>query len=166
MKLRTKEVALFGVLGGLTFAAKVVMMGLPNIEPVTLMVMLFSVTFGRKALYPIYVYVLLEFVLHGIHFWSINYLYVWAVLACAAWILRSMRSPFGWALLAGIYGLLFGLLCAPVYAVTGGLTFAVTWWLNGIPYDLIHGVGNFLIVLALFAPLRGWMEKLYGQIMR
>ena len=81
MKVSTREVALFGILGGLTFAAKVVMMGLPNIEPVSLMVMLFAVTFGKKALYPIYVYVLLEFVLFGVQLWSVNYLYVWVMLA-------------------------------------------------------------------------------------
>ena len=37
------------MLGGLTFAAKVAMAGLPNIEPVSLMVMLFAVIFGAKA---------------------------------------------------------------------------------------------------------------------
>ena len=51
------------MLGGLTFAAKEVMAFLPNIEPVSLLVMLFAVTFGRKALYPIYIFVLLELVL-------------------------------------------------------------------------------------------------------
>ena len=40
---------LFGILGALTFAAKWVMSALPNIEPVSLMVMLFAVTFGLKA---------------------------------------------------------------------------------------------------------------------
>ena len=64
-RLTLRETALFGILGGMTFLAKMVMAGLPNIEPVSLMVMLFAVTFGRKALYPIYAYVLLEFVLYG-----------------------------------------------------------------------------------------------------
>ena len=51
-KTTLAELALFGILGALTFGLKVVMAGLPNIEPVSLMVMLFAVTFGRKALYP------------------------------------------------------------------------------------------------------------------
>ena len=89
MGLSLSEVALFGILGGLTFAAKVAMAGLPNIEPVSLMVMLFAVTFGRKAVYPIYVYVLMEFVLYGLNLWSINYLYVWIILAGAAWLCRG-----------------------------------------------------------------------------
>ena len=51
--LTVKEVALFGMLGGLTFGAKFVMSGLPNIEPVSLLVMLFAVVFGWKCLYPV-----------------------------------------------------------------------------------------------------------------
>ena len=97
MSSAAREVALFGMLGALTFGAKVVMMGLPNIEPVSLLVMLFAVTFGKKALFPIYVYVLLELVLFGIGLWSAAYIYIWALLALAAWLLRDMRSPLGCA---------------------------------------------------------------------
>ena len=40
------------MLGALTFGAKVAMSSLPNIEPVSLMVMLFAVVFGKKGRYP------------------------------------------------------------------------------------------------------------------
>lgn len=163
MGIRTKEIALFGLLGGATFAAKVAMMGLPNIEPVSLMVMLFAVTFGKKALYPIYIYVLLEIILNGIHLWVINYLYIWLVLAAAAWMARKMTSPLGWALLSGAFGLLFGALCAPVYLAVGGSAFALTWWINGIPFDLIHCAGNFVMALILFNPLRRLLERIHPQ---
>ena len=154
-----REAALFGVLGGLTFAAKVVMMSLPNIEPVSLMVMVFAVTFGKKALYPIYVYVLLEFSLFGFGLWSAAYLYVWLLLALAAWLFRRMTSPLGWAVLSGCFGLLFGLLCTPVYVVSGGFAFALNWWLSGIPFDLMHCGGNFALALALFRPLHRLMSR-------
>ena len=158
------ELALFGILGGLTFGMKVVMAGLPNIEPVSLMVMLFAVTFGRKALYPIYVYVLLEFLLYGFNLWSINYLYIWAVLALGAWFLRNEEHPTAWALLSGSFGLLFGALCAPVDVAIGGLGYAVGRWISGIPFDLLHGAGNFAIAQALFVPLRRLMDRLYQSM--
>lgn len=47
------------------------MAGLPNIEPVSLMVMLFAVIFGAKAVFPLYVYVLMEFLIYGFNLWSI-----------------------------------------------------------------------------------------------
>lgn len=160
--LTARDLAIFALLGGATFAAKVVMAPLPNIEPVSLMVMLFAVTFGRRALFPIYIYVALEFLLYGFQLWSVNYLYVWALLALAAWAMRAAESPLAWALLSGGFGLLFGALCAPVYLAAGGWAYAVSWWVSGIPFDLLHGAGNFLIALALFRPLRRLLGKLYG----
>ena len=67
VKLTTFEIVLFGVLGALTFAAKLVMSPLPNIEPASLMIMLFAVTFGWKALYPTGLYVAMEVLYYGIH---------------------------------------------------------------------------------------------------
>lgn len=152
---------MFGMLGGLMFAGKVALMALPNVEPVSLLVMLFAVVFGRKCLYAIYVYVLLELLLHGFHLWVFNYLYIWALLAGVAWLLREMRQPLGWALLSGVFGLLFGVLCAPVYLVVGGPMYAVSWWVSGIPFDMIHALSNFVIALVLFVPLRTLLERLY-----
>ncbi len=163
-RLSLSEMALFGILGGMTFAAKVAMAGLANIEPVSLMVMLFAVTFGRKCVYPIYVYVLMEFALYGLSLWSINYLYIWVVLAGAAWLLRGMTNPFGWAILSGIYGLLFGALCAPVDVFVGGWNYAAAKWISGIPFDIAHCAGNLVIALLLFAPLRKVLERLYRGI--
>lgn len=161
LTLSAGEVTLFGVLGAATFAAKVVMAGLPNVEPTSLLVMLFAVTFGWKAVFPIYVYVSMEFFLYGIQLYSISYLYIWLVLAAAAWLLRGMTHPVGWALLSGVFGLLFGLLCAPVCLFTAVLHGAIVWWINGIPFDVIHCAGNFGIALVLFCPLRRLLERLY-----
>ena len=153
------------MLGGLTFAAKVVMMGLPNIEPVSLLVMLLAVTLGKKALFPIYIYVLLELALFGVGLWTVSYLYIWLILALCAFPLRRMTSPLGWALLSGTFGLLFGALCAPVCLIAGGPAFALSWWISGIPFDLAHCAGNFFIALVLFKPLRKLLEEQYGKLM-
>lgn len=164
VKLTLREIALFGILAALTFGAKVAMSPLPNIEPVSLMVMLYTVVFGRKALYPIYLYVGMEILFYGIQLWNINYLYIWVILALAAWLLRHMESPLGWALLCGGFGLLFGALCAPVYLFTGGPAFAVSWWLSGIPFDLFHCAGNFFMALVLFRPLRTLLQRMYQRL--
>ena len=159
-----REVALFGILAALTFGLKVAMSFLPNIEPVSLMVMLYAVVFGRKGLYPIYLYVLMEILFYGIQLWNINYLYVWAILFFAARLMRKSTAPLEWDLLAGGFGLLFGALCAPVYLFSGGIGAAVSWWVSGIPFDLLHCAGNFVMALVLFLPLRKLLWKLYQKI--
>ena len=157
---------LFGILGAMTFAAKYVMSFLPNIEPVSLMVMLFAVVFGKKWVYPVYLYVAMEILFYGISLWNINYLYIWAVLAIAAYLLRGMEHPLAWALLSGVFGLAFGALCGIVDVFIGGFSYAVTKWISGIPFDIAHCAGNFVIALILFDPLRKLLEKLYGRMKR
>lgn len=158
-----RRAALLGVLGGLMFAAKMAMAGLPNIEPVSLLVMLYAVCLGRRGLYAVYLYVLLEYAVWGVGLWSVCYLYVWLVLFCLARLLRRMESPFGWAALSGCFGLLFGALCTPVCWLAGGWAFAASWWVSGLPMDLLHGCGNFVIALVLFRPLRRCLVRLIGR---
>ena len=165
-KITVRELALFSVLGALTFAAKYVMAMLPNIEPVSLMVMLFAVVFGRKCLYPVYLYVAMEILFFGLGLWNVNYLYVWLILAVAAYLLRRMESPLGWAMVSGVFGLLFGALCGIVDIFIGGFPYAVTKWISGIPFDIMHCAGNFVIALLLFKPMRQLTEKLYGKMIR
>ena len=159
-KLPLREIVLFGVLGALTFALQVVMAPLPNIEPVSLMVMLFAAVFGWKGLYPTYVFVVMEILFYGIGGWAMYYLYIWAVLFAGARLLRDMEHPLGWAVLSGAFGLLFGALCAIMDAFIGGVGYAVTKWASGIIFDLAHCVGNFVIALILFRPLRKLFSKL------
>lgn len=159
-KLKIREMTLFAVLGAMTFAAKYVMAALPNIEPVSLCVMLFAVIFEKKAVYPVGLYVAMELLFFGIGTWNIMYLYIWGILALAAYLCRGMESPLGWALLSGSFGLLFGALCAPVDVVIGGLGYAVSKWISGIPFDIAHCAGNFVITLVLFRPMRQLLQKL------
>ena len=154
------------MLAALTFGAKVAMSALPNIEPVSLMILLFGAIFGWKALFPTYVYVTAEILFYGLGTWNVNYLYIWAILAVAAVLLRRVRQPLVWALVSGVYGLAFGALCAPVDAVIGGWGYAAAKWVSGIPFDLAHCAGNFVIALLLFAPLRTVLEKLYARMQR
>ena len=165
-KLTIQEMVLFGVLGALTFALQVVMSGLPNIELVSLLVMLFAVVFGWKALYPVYVFVVMEILFYGFSTWNIYYLYIWAVLAVAAIFLRRMESPLAWSVLSAVFGLCFGALCGIVDIFIGGWAYAVTKWISGIPFDLLHCGGNFGIALVMWKPLRGVLEKLYARMKR
>ena len=162
-RLTVKDMALFGVLGALTFALKVVMAPLPNIEPVSLMVMLCAVVFGWKCLFPVYIYVTMEILFYGLGIWNVNYLYIWLILALAAMAMRKVKEPIFWAILSGGFGLLFGALCGVTDVFIGGVNYAVVKWTNGILFDVFHCAGNFVIALLLFQPLRSLIEKIYKK---
>ncbi len=159
-----REWILFGILGAMIFALKLSMAALPNIEPVSLCILVFGAVFGYKALYPVFVYVAMEILCFGLGIWNVYYLYVWPMLAILGICLRGMKQPLAWALVSGVYGLLFGALCGIADAFIGGIGFAVAKWASGIPFDIAHCVGNFLMALVLFKPLRELLEKLYKRM--
>ncbi len=158
--LRVRPLTTYALLGALLFVLKMALAPVPNVEPVSLLVIAYTRVFGRKALWPVYAYVFLECLVWGIGLWSVNYLYVWGLLCLLSRLFKGMTSVLGWAVLSGAFGLCFGLLCAPVYFVTGGWAFAVSWWISGIPYDLLHGAGNFLAALVLLGPCCKILERL------
>ena len=152
------------MLGAMTFALKLAMAALPNIEPVTLCLLIYGTVFGYKALYPAYVYVAMEILYFGLGTWNFCYLYLWAIPVVLGAFLRDMEHPLGWALVSGIFGLLFGALCGIVDAFIGGVAYAVAKWASGIPFDIAHCAGNFTMALVLFKPLGQLLNKLYGRM--
>ena len=109
---KTRELVLFGALTAVVFVAQVLMGFLPNLELVTLLLLLYTVMFGRKVFFIIYVFVLLEGFFYGFGLWWINYLYVWSVQALITLIFRKQDSVVFWSILSGFYGITFGALCA------------------------------------------------------
>ena len=122
MKIKTNEICLYGLLGALLFVLKFAMSSLPNIEPVSLLLISYTIVFGIKVLYPLAIYILLEITIYGFGFWSIGYLYIWFVLVIVVTAIHKIsnnKNPFLWALISGIFGLIFGALYIPLYIVSG-----------------------------------------------
>ena len=160
-KYSARELTILAVCTALLFAVQVALAGLPNIELVSLLVILYTITFQKKALLPIYSFVVLQGLLYGFHLWWFMYLYVWFILWLVVMFFgQQQRSVLQWALLSGIYGLLFGGLCAVSYLPFSGIAGAIAWWIAGIPSDFVHGIGNFIVTLVLFQPLHRIMSTL------
>jgi energy-coupling factor transport system substrate-specific component len=133
---------------------------LPNIEMVSLMIILLTLFYGWKVLYVICLFAALEYLIYGFSLWMICYLYIWTLLAAVARAFRAFRSPLLWAVVSGMFGLLFGAFCEIPFLFVIGLQGAVAAWISGIPFDLLHFAGNFALALALFKPLRSILERL------
>ena len=161
---RVLRLVLSGLMGALLVVSKQAMSGLPNLEPVSLLLILFALELPRETPGAITVFILLQGVLYGFGLWWVMYLYVWYLLALLAWLLRRMDSAFFWAVFSGLYGLCFGGLCAAVYLFAKTPAFALSWWLSGLSYDAMHGVGNFVLMLLLYRPLRRALQMAKKQL--
>ena len=87
MRLTVKEMAVFGMLAGLMFASKQIMEVLPNVHLLGVFTIAITLVYRRKALYPIYGFVLIQGLFSGFALWWIPYLYLWTVLWGAAMLL-------------------------------------------------------------------------------
>ncbi len=145
---------LAALMGALLVAGKQAMSGLPNIEPVSFLIVLYTLELPRETPGAISVYLVLQGVLYGFGLWWAMYLYIWFILMGVTWLFRRMDKAWFWALISGAYGLCFGALCAVVYLFARDYMFALAWWVSGLPFDFLHAGGNFFIMLLLYRPVR------------
>lgn len=148
-KLTIREMAVFAMLGALMYASKMIMEVAPNVHLLGVFTIAFTVVYRKKALYPIYIYVLLNGIFCGFATWWIPYLYLWTVLWGAAMLLPkkipAKIRPLVYMLLCAAHGFLFGTLYAPAQALLYGLNLQkmIAWIIAGLPWDFVHGVSNF-----------------------
>lgn len=159
-KITVRDIAITGMMIATIEVAKNALAFIPNVELVSLLVILFTLYFGKKILFVIPAFILLEGCIYGFGLWWIMYLYVWPLLALITYIMRKQESVWVWAIMSGSFGLAFGALCSIPYIVLSGPKAAFAWWVSGIPFDILHCVSNFVLCLVLFTPLSKVMRKM------
>lgn len=148
-KLSVREMCVFAMLGALMFASKIIMEVLPNIHILGMLTMAYTLAFRKKALIPLYVYIMLNGIFAGFATWWIPYLYIWTVLWGITILLpKRMPKPVAivvYPLICSLHGLFFGVLYAPAQALLFGLDFEgmLAWIAAGFVFDVTHAIGNF-----------------------
>lgn len=158
-RLTIKDITIMALMVAIIEVCKFTLAHIPNVELTSFWIIMFTLYFGTRIFYIIPVFILIEGAVYGIHLWWIMYLYAWPLLAIVTLLLRKMKGAWEWSMVSGIFGLMFGLLCAIPYIFTSGIYGAFAYWVAGIPFDLIHGIANFVIMLVLHQPMKIVMAK-------
>ena len=160
---------LFAMLAAIMFCSKVVMEFLPNVHLLGVLTMVYTIVFRKKALIPIYGYVLLNGLYAGFSIWWVPYLYIWTIL-WGITMLLPRKMPKGvkavvYPTVCALHGFAFGVLYAPAQAIMFGLNGEQTlaWILSGLGFDLIHGIGNLAVGL-LILPLSELLTRLWSRL--
>lgn len=153
------------MLGTVMFCSKIIMEVLPNVHLLGMFTMTYTLVFRKKALIPIYVYIMINGLYAGFSVWWIPYLYIWTVLWGVTMILPK-RMPkwlkcIVYPAVCALHGFAFGILYAPAQAFMFGMDIGqtVAWIIAGLPFDLAHGIGN-LFAGVLVLPLSEALERL------
>ena len=168
MKISVKDICLIGIMVAIIEVCKVTLTFLPNIELTTFWLIMFTLFFGKKVAFMVPVFILLEGCMYGFGSWWIMYLYAWPLLVLVTWLFRKQESVWFWSILSGAFGLSFGFLCSFPYYIMGawdggirsGLYAGFTWWVAGIPWDIVHCIGNFVLMTVLHIPVRKIMNQI------
>ena len=150
MKLTAREMAVFSLLGTMMYASKLIMEALPNVHLLGTFIVTFTIVYRKKALYPIYIFVLLTGIFSGFGTWWLAYLYIWAVLWAAVMLipekLPQKAKNILYMIVCALHGYCYGILYAPAQALLFGLNYKsmVAWIIAGLPWDFIHGTSNLL----------------------
>lgn len=171
-KLKTFDIALIGIMIAVIEVCKFAMAGLPNIELTSFWLIIFTLYFGKRMYFVVPALIIIEGAVFGFGLWWIMYLYAWPLLVLITTAFKKSNSAMTFALISGIFGLCFGLLCSIPYAfinstggdLINGLRAARAWWIAGIPWDLVHGVANFILMLVLYKPMTKLMSKVSTKL--
>ena len=161
----TRHTVLYALFAALMIAGKEALAFLPNVEIVSLLLVVYTAVYRVRALIPLYVFWAVEAVLYPYPVSVVMYLYVWLFLFGAVMLLprdRVLPAPV-YAVISGMFGLLFGTLCAPTHAAFFGLGLKATvaWIAAGFPFDITHAVGNFALGFLAY-PLIRLLKRLEG----
>ena len=163
MKLTTKEIILFPMLGTILFLSKLLLEALPNVHLVAMLTIVYTILYGKKALYPIYIYAFLVGLFYGFSLWWIPHLYLWTLLWGITMLIPKEKT-YSWILysiVCSLHGFLYGILYAPAQAILFGLSFQgmIAWIIAGFPFDMIHGISNACVSI-LILPLTKTLKKI------
>ena len=145
------------LLSAILYVSKVVLEFLPNIELVSLLVILYSLVFGWEAMLIVTVFNLFELIQWGFGTWWFSYLYVWPLLCVITMLLKKLIK------VSGSFGLIFGSLFALFYLFVDP-KYALAYWISGLPWDVVHCIGNFVLMLILGKPLYKLLKMLNQKV--
>jgi len=145
---------------------KLALMGIPNIEIVTLLIIIYSVVFGLRISIPsIFIFVLIEMLLWGLNSWVILYFFYFPMLGIGASFLYKIlkkfhaeNNPVFFAIFAGVMSFLFGILSTTIdtfiYTSDNYMKMWIALYTSGITFFLTHIISNTIILSVAYYPLK------------
>lgn len=159
-----KKLTRIALLAAILYISQVLLAFIANVELVSMLTILFTMVFGKEALLIVTVFNFLELIHYGPGLWVVSYFYTWPVLVLLTLLVKKIfKEEFIlWSIFSGLFGLLFGAFFAIAYLPVDR-TYALTYWIQGLPWDVWHAAANFVIMLVLGKPAYQVLRRLKQQ---
>ncbi|MFV0381541.1 MAG: ECF transporter S component [Breznakia sp.] len=153
--MKTRRFVFAALCVALLVISKEMIAALPNVELVSFLFILIAIHFSLKdSILIATIFCIIQAVLYGMGDWTIMYFLIWNGLVVLSYHLRFfLHNEYRAAFFSGIFGLVFGFLFSSFYLIYS-VRFMWVYFLRGLPFDLLHGITNFIIMLILYQPFR------------
>ncbi|WP_112181213.1 MULTISPECIES: ECF transporter S component [Paraliobacillus] len=152
---QTYRLTLIAVLASLCVVGRVGFQFLPNIQPVTAIIIITGFFLGPfSAFFLAVITTYISNLFLGMGIWTVWQIIAWSIIGIFSGLLGKMylKKPFIYLLIyALIAGLFFGFTFAITnYFITGKF---LAYYLAGLPFDISHAIGNVVFLFVLYEPL-------------
>lgn len=152
---RVQEIALIGILSALNIASRLYLQALPNVKPVTsiiiISVFLFELAFAAKLTI---VTTLVSGIFLGLGLHIFFQILAWIVICVLTDFIAGMYRGKGkmpplllMAIFSAIMGYVFGFVVSLEKLMIGGPTMFWTYYISGLSFDTLHAIGNFVFYM-------------------
>lgn len=166
-------VARVAVMSGLLTALKFALSFIPNVEIVTLLILVYASAFGSRYTIPAtLVFCAVEVAIYGVGSWALLYFVFWPLLALSACLLLKSKKTIVAVSLAFVSSVVFGVLsacCDTLFNIgfvpAGRLgVYWVAYYLRGVVFDIVHTVSNTIVVALLYRPMLIVVQRTSNQL--
>lgn len=162
-----KEIALIGLLSAFNIASRIGLQALPNVKPVTSIIILSVILFGLSFAFKVTVVTtVVSNIFLGMGIWTFFQILAWFVVCILTEILVDLfhirENKPHYVLMACfsfVMGYVFGFVVSLDQFVIGGLGLFIPYYVGGLLFDTFHAVGNFFFYLMLAPMLYKIFEK-------
>ena len=160
MKLKALDICMLGVATASLTAVKFALSGLANIELISVLLVWYALSFGKKAYFVSNIFIIIECFIYGFGSWVISYFLHWNCIVLGANILakKGVKKSIFYALIATLLTFLFGVqstIFETIFYSSNSDFFAtfVTKYFMGLTFFVTHIACVFVSVFVLLPPL-------------
>lgn len=145
-KMGVKRIALLAMLTAVTHVSRLAFQFLPNVQPVTAILLILTFTMSIKdALIVAVLSIMLSNITLGMGVWTLAQILSFTVVVLCAAALKPVHHKLPLIVkivFAGAMGYLYGFIISLVQAPFFGIQSFWVYYLSGLPFDTMHALGN------------------------
>jgi len=162
--VRTYKLSLLAILASLAVVGRYILAFIPNVQPVTAIIIICGVIIGPgAAIILAFLVTFLSNMLLGMGVWTIWQITSWGLIGLIAGIVGKVfkKVPVFVLIIYGVFsGYLYGFIISlTTYQVTGKFW---PYYLAGLPFDTYHAISN-AVFIALLYPLITYLLRNYAK---